>query len=151
MNRRQTLTGLATFALGQRFGAASEDPPYNAAGERVGEVTSNSAIVHARLTAAPTRNNRGYSFPVHTHNLSTMTQLRQIRMPDKMPLSELEGSCQGKSGRARLRYGLDLKLSGALATPWVEVGPKTDFTHQFALRGLQPGAAYYYSLETSQS
>src|SRR5438874_9296332 len=151
MNRRETLTGIAALALDPGLRAESGDPPYNAAGERVGEVTAASAIVHARLTAAPTRNNRGYSFPVHTHNLSTMNQLRQIRMPDKMRLSELEGSCEGKGGRARLRYGLDPKLAGALATPWVEVGPKTDFTHQFALRGLQPGAAYYYSLETSQA
>src|SRR2546430_2252177 len=68
-----------------------------------------------------------------------------------MRLSELEGSCEGKGGRARLRYAVDPQLAGALVMPWVEVGPKTDFTHQFALKGLQPGAAYYYSLETSQA
>jgi alkaline phosphatase D len=149
MNRRETLTGIAGLALGSRLRGAGGEPPHGAAGERVGEVTATSAIVHARLTAAPTRNNRGYSFPVHTHNLSTMNQLRLLRMPDKMPLSELEGACAGKAGRARLRYGVDPKLAGAAVTPWVEVGPKTDFTHQFALKGLQPGAAYYYSLETS--
>jgi alkaline phosphatase D len=151
MNRRETLTGIAGLALGSRLRGAGGEPPHGAAGERVGEVTATSAIVHARLTAAPTRNNRGYSFPVHTHNLSTMNQLRLLRMPDKMPVSELEGSCAGRAGRARLRYGVDPKLAGAAVTPWVEVGPKTDFTHQFALRGLQPGAAYYYSLETSQA
>ena len=107
MNRRETLTGIAALALDPGLRAESGDPPYNAAGERVGEVTATSAIVHARLTAAPARNNRGYSFPVHTHNLSTMNQLRQIRMPDKMRLSELEGSCEGKGGRARLRYAVD--------------------------------------------
>src|SRR6266545_8061612 len=117
--------------------------------KRVGEVTANSAIVHARLTAAPTRNNRGYSFPVHTHNLSTMNQLKNIRIPDKMDVSDLEGSCAGKGGRARLHYGLDAQLAGALATPWIEVGPKTDFTHQFALKGLKPGSGYYYALETA--
>ena len=151
MNRRETLTGIAGLALGSRLRAAAEDPPFNAAGERVGEVTADSAIVHARLTAAPTRNNRGYSFPVHTHNLSTMNQLLQIRMPEKMQVSDLEGSCSGKSGRARVHYGPDPQLAGALATPWVDVGSKTDFTHQFALKGLKPGTPYYYSLETASA
>src|ERR1043166_7020851 len=151
MNRRETLAGLAGLALGSGLRAAPGDAPHNAAGERVGEVTATSAIVHARLTAAPTRNNRGYSFPVHTHNLSTMNQLRQIRMPDKMPLRELEGSCEGTGGRARLRYGTDTQLAASLVTPWVEVGRQTDFTYQFALTGLQSGAVYYYSLETSHA
>ena len=78
-----------------------------------------------------------------------MNQLRQIRMPDKMEIRELEGSCAGKAGRARLHYGSDPQLSGALATSWMEVGPRTDFTHQFALKDLRPGSSYYYALETS--
>jgi len=131
MNRRETLAGIAGLAIGSCLRAASAEPPFNAAGERVGEVTATSAIVHARLTATPTRNNRGYSFPVHTHNLSTMNQLKHIRMPDKMAVSELEGACAGNSGRARLHYGLDPQLAGALVTPWMEVGPQTDFTHPF--------------------
>src|ERR1043166_8787153 len=124
MNRRETLAGLAGLALGSGLRAAPGDAPHNAAGERVGEVTATSAIVHTRLTAAPTRNNRGYSFPVHTHNLSTMKQLKYIRMPDKMPISELEGSCAGKAGRARLHYGSNQKLADAITTPWVDVGAR---------------------------
>src|SRR5262245_28347814 len=130
MNRRQTIAGLAGLAAGSRLSVADQ-PPYNAAGERTGEVTATTAIVHTRLTEAPTRNNRGYSFPFHTHNLSTMNELKNVRLPEGMHLRELEGSCAGRSGRARLHYGTDPELKGAAPTPWVDVTAKTDYTHQF--------------------
>lgn len=78
-----------------------------------------------------------------------MNQLKYIRIPEGMSVSELEGSCPGKSGRARLRYGAHPQLADALLTAWVEIGPKRDFTHQFALKGLASGETYYYCLESA--
>jgi len=153
LKRREALLG-STAALGALVlpsapTLAAEQAPYNAAGERVGEVSFESAIVHARLTATPTRNNRGYSFPVYTHNLSTMGVLSKIRLPEGMSIEQLEGACPGKAGRVRLHYGRDRNLNGAKVTGWVEVGSKTEFTHQFALRGLEAGAGHYYRVETA--
>ncbi len=150
MNRRQTLTTLAGLTVGARLRAA-EQPPYNAAGERVGEITDTSALIHTRLTEAPTRNNRGWSFPFHAHNLSWLTELPYARIPEGMRVPDLEGSCAGKPGFARLLYGTDAELKTVAATPWVEVTAKTDYTHQFALHDLTPGTQYHYTLETAAS
>ncbi len=68
-----------------------------------------------------------------------------------MRLRDLEGSCAGKPGLARLHYGTDAELKTAAVTPWVNVTAKTDYTHQFALDGLTPGTQYHYALETAAS
>jgi len=101
MTRRTFIAGLA----------ALRDAPYNAAGERVGEVTARSAIVHARLTAQPLRNNGGYTFPIDPHRLNLDDPIR-LRMPDGMNVPGLEGSCAGRGGKARLLYNGE-------ATNWV--------------------------------
>jgi len=153
LKRREALLGsaaaLGSLVLPPRTALAAEEAPYNAAGERVGEVSFESAIVHARLTAAPTRNNRGYSFPVYTHNLETIRVLSKIRIPSDLSVDRLEGACQGKAGRMRLRFGRDPGLNRAKVTEWVEVGPATDFAHQFAIQGLEGGVSYHYRLETA--
>src|SRR5262245_46225533 len=87
LSRRQALLSTASVLAGvacSRPGtrdAEQEEAPYRALGERVGEVTDRSAIVHTRLTAASVRNERGYSFPIWTHNLSYEQRL-EVRVPD---------------------------------------------------------------------
>ena len=81
VTRRQAVMGAVTLLTGVACSssnrpASSGEAPYNALGERVGEVTSRSAIIHTRLTAQPVRNNRGYSFPLWTHNLTREQRLR---------------------------------------------------------------------------
>ena len=66
-SRREALLGgaalIGSLTATQRYALAEDETPFNAEGERVGDVTYHSAIVHTRLTATPERNNRGYSFP----------------------------------------------------------------------------------------
>ncbi len=129
---------------------AGREPPYNAMGERVGEVSAHSAIVHTRLTSRPQRNARGYSFPYCTHSLD-YEQRHAVRPPEGIRIEELEGACPGQAGWVRLRYDRDPKLSGAASTSWAETGPESDFTHQFPLQELTPDTRYYYAVEARSS
>ena len=137
--------GLATVGMSAARCAADE-PPYNAMGERVGEVTDRSAIVHTRLTAAAERNYKGYKFPGARHGMN-VTDLRKIPMPEGMAVADLEGDCPGKAGRAKLWYGTDSKLQGARSTAWASVDGHTDFTHRFVLDDLKPETTYHYAVE----
>jgi alkaline phosphatase D len=74
-------------------------------------------------------------------------ELKQMPLPQGMTVAQLEGACPGKPGRARLHYGTDADLANATVTDWVQVGPETDFTHQFHLDKLQPDTVYYYAVE----
>src|SRR4030095_523764 len=118
----------------------------NALGERVGEVTSHSAIIHTRLTAQPIRNNRGYNFPFSTHSL-TWDQRRNVRMPAGMTVAELEGACPGKEGLGRIRDSAPPDVGNPRMLDWTKLGPATDFTHQFQLEGLSPATLYNYVAE----
>jgi alkaline phosphatase D len=141
------LLGTLALPLGGQMADTESVAAHNAIGERVGEVSADSAIVHTRLTANPTRNNLGYSFPVFTHNLDTIGVLSKIRLPHGLTIADLEGSCAGKPGRIRLHYSQDPNLSKAASTEWVEVGSRSDYSHQFHLGGLNPGSRYYYRVE----
>jgi alkaline phosphatase D len=150
IDRREFLSsvGLAAAAgIGHGFAAApAEEPPYNATGELVGEMTPHSAILRARLTKTPVRNNAGYKFPGARDGMN-VTDLRKMPVPPGMKISELEGDCPGAPGRVRIWYGTQPSLAGARTTPWSSVDPKRDFTRQIALEGLQPDTIYYYAVE----
>lgn len=153
LNRRQALLGSASTLIGVACNPSEirqpedEEPPYNALGERVGEVTDRSAIVHTRLTAAPRRNERGYSYSIWTHNLSYEQRL-EVRVPDGMTVAELEGACPGKPGRVRLCYSTRPDLRDASVSDWAEATDATDFSHLFVLDALQPDTVYSYAIET---
>jgi phosphodiesterase/alkaline phosphatase D-like protein len=141
LTRRKFLIASATPLLA---GAEMNDSPHNAMGERIGEVTDRSAIIHTRLTAAPARNNQGHRFP----GVTRKTPIKDLpRMPRGMRVEELEGACPGKAGRVRLLYGARADLKGARQTAWAEAKPEKDFTRQFRLDDLQPGAKYFYAVE----
>lgn len=124
----------------------TEEPPYNAGGELVGEVTHDSALVQTRLTEKAVRNNGGYVPPGSRHGMRP-EELKAIKLPEGMPISELEGAVPGKAGRVRLVYATDAQLTKATATEWAQAGPEKDFTHKFALRSLKSDTVYYYAAE----
>jgi alkaline phosphatase D len=101
----------------------ANEPPYDAMGEKVGEVTPTSAIVHTRLTAHP---NTGAG--------------RDIPTGRYVP---------GKAGRVRLEYSRRQDFAQFHLTPWATVGAETDFTHQFLLEDLKPYTTYYYRVHMS--
>jgi alkaline phosphatase D len=122
---------------------AAEDgaePPHQATGVKVGEVTDSSAIVWTRLTAAPSRNKGGLAPAREEPKDSTAADVSADQM---------EGACPGAQGRVRLRYGTREDLSDAQETDWAEALAATDFTHHFQLRGLKPSTVYHYVTETT--
>lgn len=146
-NRRQFLTASAGTALSLPWSEAAQatlnvvDPPHQATGVKVGEVTENSAIVWTRLTAKSTRNNDGVVIPQRKN--------KEPRPEVTVPVAEIEGACPGAAGRIRVRYGLRSGEGETRTTDWADVAAETDFTHHFTLTGLQPNTAYSYAVETA--
>jgi alkaline phosphatase D len=127
--------------LGPILIAADAPPTRQATGSRVGEVTTESAVVWTRLTANPTRNSDGVKFEKRDK--------QDKEEPVTVPVEKLEGACPGAEGRVRLRYGTRDDLGDATATEWFDVTEKDDFIHHFRLTGLKPGSAYHYAVETT--
>ena len=44
-------------------------------------------------------------------------------------------------------YGVHPQLAQSQMTDWTEVGPETDFTHQFSIGDLTSDTVYYYAVE----
>ncbi|MEN9359539.1 MAG: Phospholipase precursor [Verrucomicrobiota bacterium] len=144
INRRLFLQGSSALVLPvvllARAAPAQGSGPHLATGTRVGEVTASSAIVWARLTAEPLRNNGGLLIPGRHKAAKAIP----------VPVEQLEGACPGTPGRLRLRYGPREDLQDAKICEWVEVGEKSDFAHHFHLKDLQPSTLYYYVAEAAQ-
>lgn len=120
------------------------DAPYNAMGDRVGEITDRTAIVHTRLTKYPARNARGYRFVGAKHG----TPVRKIRhLPVGMSVDELEGACPGATGVVRVWLGRSPTLKDAQPGDWKRVDSGRDFTQRFVLEQLEPETTYYYAME----
>lgn len=150
MNRRRFLeessaavvaAPIVRAARGAGTEAGTITGPHQALGTRVGDVTSSSAIVWARLTRHPERNNGGVALARRVD--------RRRPLVVTVPVEAIEGACPGMAGRARLRYGVMEDLSDAIATEWADVDEAGDFIHQFRLEGLKPGRAYHYVSEAA--
>jgi alkaline phosphatase D len=119
--------------------AGSEPATRQATGVKVGEVTSTSAVVWMRVTKHSMRNQDGIAFKGR----------EATALEPGTSVESLEGACPGALGRVRLRYGTEEDLSDAADTGWQEVTAQSDYSHQFALTELRPGATYYYSAEAA--
>jgi len=111
---------------------------FQATGLRIGEVTTDSAIVWTRLTKNTTRNNDGIVF----------TKRGDDPKARKTPVDQIEGACPGKAGRMRVVYSLSEDFSNAQTTEWAGAIEENDFTHHFSLTGLQPNHTYFLACET---
>jgi alkaline phosphatase D len=109
-----------------------------ATGVKIGEVTTESAIVWMRVTADSARKKDG----VETRGRTRKPLAAEVRV------ESLEGEAPGAAGRVRFRYSQREDLGGARGTDWAAVDPARDFTHQFRLTGLTPATKYYYAAET---
>ena len=69
-----------------------------------------------------------------------------VEFPD-VPASEWEGAVPGAAGEIRVGISTQADLSDARWEDWVEVGPMTDYIHQFSLSGLEAGIRYYVLIE----
>ena len=115
---------------------ADELPPFFASGIKVGEVDQDSAILWVRLSRSE-KADFGL-LPIITEGLPSNARLK-IAMPESV--------VPGKKGQVRVRYWINEGIPTQRASHWVDVGPDTDFTHQFRLTGLRPDSAYQFVVE----
>lgn len=117
------------------------DGPHLATGVKVGEVTTDSAIVWVRLTRDAERKFPGVREP----------RKREPRMAEYTPsetrVEDREGAAPGMPGEVRLKYAGGTKTTPNEPTEWITVAAATDFTHQFALKDLEPNGRYAVEIE----
>ncbi len=138
MRRRDFLSMATAMAILREPATAQSRIIHQATGLKVGEVSPESAIVWMRLTKEAERNRDGI-----------LRRGRPEPFPEGLAVERLEGSTPGLAGQVRLRYAADQSLREAVETDCTEVGPQTDFAHQFRLQGLRPATRYYYIAETA--
>ena len=149
ITRRAFVAGSTATIAGALAGApsiraAENAGPFQAMGTRAGEVTDTTAIVWARLTAAPERNTGGTVIPKRAAG-----EAKRGKSESKVtvPADQLEGACPGAPGRVRLRYGTREDLGDATVSEFMEATAENDFICHFKLAGLKPGTVYYYASE----
>jgi alkaline phosphatase D len=126
MTRAFAIVVAAIFASA----AGAANGPHQATGIKIGEVTSDSAIVWVRLTAAAKA-----TLPEPASALSREAADDQIL--------GLPGSAAGMAGNVSLVVSTQADLSDAKEYETARVGAATDFTNQWQIRNLRPATKYY--------
>lgn len=119
--------------------AAQERSSHLANGIKIGEVTSNSAVVWTRLTREATWNSQGPEF----------VGKAKPEVPDDAAVDGFKFAAPGMPGRIRVRYGRAGDAAPKPETPWIEVTAATDFAHSFRLEKLLPATEYEVYVETA--
>ena len=151
---RTVLFATTIFLLASCDGSPM-DGPNQATGLKIGEVTSNSAIVWVRLTRFTGRVSAGAPVPDTLYIHPDSGELVQdppwpatpedwvpvVEYPEGATIDSIEGAVPGAPGEARVRY----RAGGEgewRSTPWISVDPGRDFTHQFLLTNLESATHY---------
>jgi len=107
---------------------------YLANGIKVGEATSSSALIWARLTAEEAANAAGTPFEPRKAN--------EPQLPDGKTIADMQGSVAGSPGEMRIRYWPKGRPQEPAESAWQAVTAATDFTHTFRLDNLLSGQTY---------
>lgn len=109
-------------------------------GMRVGEVTSNSAIVWTRVTELAKRVEPGYREPAKREpRTATYT-------PSAVPVEKREGAMPGSEGHVHLIYSEQANFESFRIIDWVVVKAEDDYTTRFRLLNLRPGTRYFLKM-----
>jgi len=133
------LFGLSKVGAAEDCGSQEAASVYMANGIKIGEVSSNSAIIWIRLTKKPERNINGKPFPQNTNKAR-----KSLRFDN---LAEMEGSVPGAVGEVRIAYWPGQDKAKKKLTEWQPVIAEKDFTCQIQITGLFPGAHYSIIVE----
>ena len=119
------------------------DDSRQATGVKVGEVSTDSAVIWTRLTASAERRPDGVQIRGRPNKTEPGEPIEQIDP------SGLQGSVPGAAGLVRLRYDSNVNFFNPVVTEWFAVEASDDFTHHFRLHGLAPGTVYFFEVQTS--
>jgi alkaline phosphatase D len=117
------------LVVGLLISTAAAEGPYLATGIKIGEVTSDSAIVWARLTAV-----KGAVEP-------ELGQPQPAKATDE-EIPKLGGVVPGMAGKLGLEFSGMADFTDAIYPKMASVTAATDFTQQWKLSGLKPGCRY---------
>ncbi len=107
-------------------------------GIKIGEVSSDAAIIWTRLTRQPERNIDGHAFPLLDKPVSP-----EAEQLGGFKLEEMEGAVPGADGEVRIVYWPDgAAVEAGGATGWTAVAAATNHATQFRLSSLKPGTRY---------
>ncbi len=136
----------------------ASEGPYFATGMKVGEVSSNQAIVWTRLTRAWERVGDEAPLPdvqyrhpetgVLSADWGRRSRAPLVRFPEGSSIERIEGAVPGAPGRVRVLYRADGEADWE-QTDWQSVDPELDFTRQVKLNGLRPDTRYQLRVESS--
>jgi alkaline phosphatase D len=129
MRPRHGLLALPVLAFLVAFLPAQDAGPQLGNGIKIGEVTTTSARVWARLTREAEARFDGLPFPARKQD--------EPQLPEGVTLEDMEGAVPGADGSVRLRYRVG--SGDEQVMPWVAVDGTTDSCHTFRLEGLAPG------------
>jgi len=138
------------FSLIAGQSVAAADAVHFANGLKVGEVTSNSAIVWTRLTEHSERTRSGIEFLSGPRNANPTRDPQwdgSEQIPDGRTLDDMEGSVPGAAGEVRLQLWRQSADTPTTTRDWTAVDPSRDFTNQWEIEGLQAGTAYRVVVE----
>ena len=135
------------------------DTPYFTTGIKIGEISSNTAIIWARLTQREVRvkdkgilptilywddlvnewHNKDYFSK--KYNMGRPDRKVKVVMPEGYTIKTLDGAVSGIAGQIKIKY----RPQGTLTwktTPWEKVDTETDYTRQFTLQNLSENTKY---------
>jgi alkaline phosphatase D len=137
---------------------SAADGPYLATGIKIGEVTSDSAIVWARLTrdANAVPSNGPVPEIIYVGPNGEREKLTsqgkhdwspEVTFPDGATISTLSGAARGTEGDVRVRYK-PAERTEWVETPWRPVDPDRSFATQIALKNLKSNTKYDIEVES---
>ena len=135
-----------------------DNAPYQTTGIKIGEVTSNSAIIWTRLSANSQRIGKEGGMPEVLYLNTETGKYEEMRgrpnanpkviFPEGKTVSTIEGAVPGASGQVRVLFKTAAE-SKWHETPWQDVDAGRDYTKQIQLKGLQPKTTYQIRSESN--
>ncbi|MDA0349980.1 MAG: alkaline phosphatase D family protein [Verrucomicrobia bacterium] len=148
---------LAALLVGPYLVGQAADGPYLATGIKIGEVTTDSAIIWLRLTANDDRVWEEGGMPEVQYLNSETGKFEPMRsrpnatpkviFPEGKNVSTIEGATPGTSGKVRVLYKTAAEPRWR-ETAWQSVDADKDFTKQIRLNDLQSNTAYQLRAES---
>lgn len=145
-------------------GSGSKRGPFQATGIKIGEVTSDRAMVWTRLTLRPRRvpdtgpmvkiryekkskNNSKDKSKKKSKKKNRSGKVEAIVYPDGVTVDDIRGAVPGARGDVRVGWRSTDEEAWRF-TPWRAVDPERDFARQFTLKNLRSDGAYQVRVES---
>lgn len=118
-------------------------------GFKIGEVTSDSAVIWTRLTTHAEANWAGVTFvtPEIERAVQSGAFDWKMQLPAGKTLADMQGALPGAPGEVRVIVHAE-KSESMIDTGWAAVRPAEDHVRQFPLRGLRSYTRYRVTVQS---